>query len=121
MNMSELREILVGTKLRKINMVSVYDVVEKAAKTGKVDRGVNEVTKAVERGVAKLVVVASDVDPKEIVQHIPILCKEKGIKFYEVPSREKLGISTGLNVKCAAIAVIEVGEANLDSITEKKE
>jgi ribosomal protein L7Ae-like RNA K-turn-binding protein len=30
-------------------MVTVYDVVEKAAKTGTVDKGVNEGTKAVER------------------------------------------------------------------------
>ena len=97
-------------------MVTVYDVVEKASKTGKVDRGVNEVTKAVERGVAKLVVVASDVDPKELTQHLPILCDEKNIKFVEADSKEKIGISAGINVPCAAIAVIELGEAKLDSI-----
>ena len=97
-------------------MVTVYDVVEKASKTGKVDRGVNEVTKAVERGVAKLVVVASDVDPKELTQHLPILCNEKNIKFVEADSKEKIGISAGINVPCAAIAVIELGEANLDSL-----
>ena len=51
-------------------MVSVYDFVEKGASSGKVDKGVNEVTKAVERGVAKLVVVCEDVDPKELVQHL---------------------------------------------------
>ena len=97
-------------------MVTVYDVVEKASKTGKVDRGVNEVTKAVERGVAKLVVVASDVDPKELTQHLPILCREKNIKFVEADSKEKIGISAGINVSCAAVAVIELGEANLDSL-----
>jgi len=97
-------------------MLSIYDIVEKAAKTGKVDKGVNEVTKAVERGIAKLVVVASDIDPKELTQHLPILCKEKGIKFVEADSREKLGISVGINRPAAAVAVIEVGEANLDSL-----
>ena len=97
-------------------MVSTYDIVEKAAKTGKVDKGVNEVTKAVERGVAKLVVVASDVDPKELTQHLPILCKEKGIKFVEADSRENLGISVGINRPTAAVAVIEEGEAKLDSL-----
>lgn len=98
------------------NMVSTYDIVEKAAKTGKVDKGVNEVTKAVERGIAKLVVVASDIDPKELTQHLPILCKEKGIKFVEADSREKLGISVGINRPTAAVAVIEEGEAKLDSL-----
>ena len=97
-------------------MVTTYDIVEKAAKTGKVDKGVNEVTKAVERNVAKLVVVASDVDPKELVQHLSILCNEKGIKFAEVESREKLGISVGINRPTAAIAVLEEGEAKLDSL-----
>jgi len=97
-------------------MVAIYDVIEQARKTGKVDKGVNEVTKAVERGVAKLVVVASDVDPKELTQHIPMLCEEKGIKFVEADSRQKLGISVGINVPCAAVAVIEAGDAKLDSI-----
>ena len=97
-------------------MVNVYDVVEKAAKTGKVDKGVNEVTKAVERGIAKLVVVASDIDPKELTQHLPILCKEKGIKFVVADSREKLGISVGINRPTAAVAVLEEGEANLNSL-----
>jgi len=97
-------------------MVSIYDIVEKAAKTGKVDKGVNEVTKAVERGIAKLVVVASDIDPKELTQHLPILCKEKEIKFVVADSREKLGISVGINRPTAAVAVIEEGEAKLDSL-----
>lgn len=97
-------------------MVSTYDIVEKAAKTGKVDKGVNEVTKAVERGVAKLVVVASDVSPKELIQHLSILCNEKGIKYAEVDSREKLGISVGISRPTAAVAVIEAGEAKIDSL-----
>ena len=97
-------------------MASTYDIVEKAAKTGKVDKGVNEVTKAVERGIAKLVVVSTDVSPKELIQHLPILCKEKGIKFAEVESREKLGISVGINRPTAAVAVLEAGEASIDSL-----
>lgn len=97
-------------------MVSVYDVVEKARKTGKTEKGINEVTKAVERGTAKLVAVAKDVDPKEIVQHLPILCKEKGIAFYEADSKEKLGVAVGINVPCASVAIIEAGDAKLESI-----
>ena len=94
--------------------MTAYEIIEKARKTGKIDKGVNEVTKAIERGVAKLVVVASDIEPKEIVQHLPILCNEKKIKFVEVDSKQKLGISAGINVSCAAVAVIEAGEAKLD-------
>ena len=90
-------------------MVSIYEKVEKARKTGKIEKGINEVTKAVERVTAKLVVVAKDVEPKEIVQHIPILCKEKNIPFEEVDSKQKLGIASGINVSCSAVAIIEEG------------
>ncbi|MFA5060761.1 MAG: ribosomal L7Ae/L30e/S12e/Gadd45 family protein [Candidatus Pacearchaeota archaeon] len=94
-------------------MAETYDIIEKASKTGKVDKGVNEVTKAVERGVAKLVVVAKDVEPKELTQHLPILCKEKGIKFAEVDSKEKLGICAGISRPTTAVAVIKEGDAKL--------
>jgi large subunit ribosomal protein L7Ae len=94
-------------------MVSVYEVVEKARKTGKIEKGINEVTKSVERGTAKLVVIAKDVSPKEIVQHIPILCKEKKIVCEEVDSKEKLGIAAGIKVPCSAITILDAGEAIL--------
>jgi large subunit ribosomal protein L7Ae len=97
-------------------MATVYDIVEKAKKTGRVDKGINEVTKAVERGVAKAVVVATDIEPKELTQHLPILCKEKNIKFFSAESKEKLGISVGINRPTTAVAIIEAGEAKLDSI-----
>jgi large subunit ribosomal protein L7Ae len=91
-----------------------YTIVEKARKTGKLEKGTNEVTKAIERGTAKLVVAASDVDPKEITQHLAILCKDKGIKYGEVDSKEKLGISVGIPVKCSSVAVVEAGDAEKD-------
>lgn len=97
-------------------MVSVYDIVEKAAKTGKVDKGINEVTKAIERGVAKLVVYAADVSPKELTQHLPILAKEKGIKCVEADSKQKLGLSVGIQVSTGAVAVIQAGEAKLETL-----
>jgi large subunit ribosomal protein L7Ae len=95
-------------------MISVYEIVEKARKSGKIEKGTNETSKAVERGTAKLVVYAADVDPKQIVQHLPILCKEKNIICVEADSKKKLGISAGINVGCSSIAVIELGDADKD-------
>jgi large subunit ribosomal protein L7Ae len=92
-------------------MVSLYEVVEVARKTGKIEKGTNEVTKAIERGTAKLVVYAEDVSPKEIVQHLPALCKEKGIICSPVDNKKKLGVSAGISVGCASIAIIEAGDA----------
>lgn len=92
-------------------MTDIYKIVEKAKKTGKVEKGTNEVTKAIERGTAKLVVYAADVEPKEIVQHIPLLCKEKKVPCKEVDSRQKLGLAVGISVPASSIVVISSGEA----------
>jgi large subunit ribosomal protein L7Ae len=92
-------------------MADIYSIVEKARKTGKIEKGTNEVTKAIERGTAKLVVYAADVSPKEIVLHLPLLCKEKKIACSEVDSRQKLGIAAGLHVPASSVAVINAGEA----------
>lgn len=94
--------------------MDIYTIVEKARKTGKIEKGTNEVTKAIERGTAKLVVYAIDVEPKEIVQHIPVLCKEKGIPCKEVDSKQKLGIAAGLHVSSSSIAVVAGGDAEKD-------
>ncbi|MFH1503293.1 MAG: ribosomal L7Ae/L30e/S12e/Gadd45 family protein [Candidatus Diapherotrites archaeon] len=96
--------------------MDIYQIVEKARKTGKVEKGTNEVTKAIERGTAKLVVYASDVEPKEIVQHIPMLCKEKGILCKEVESRQKLGLAVGIQVPSSSVAIIEAGDAQKDIV-----
>lgn len=91
-----------------------YNIIETARKTGKIDKGTNEVTKAIELGVAKLVVYAKDVEPKEIVAHLSVLCKEKGIPCEEVDSKQKLGIAAGIGVKASAVAVVQAGEADKD-------
>ena len=101
-------------------MVDVYQILEKAKRTGKVEKGTNEVTKAIERGTAKFVAYAADVEPKEIVAHIPALCKEKKIPCFEADSKQKLGISIGLPVSASSIAVIEAGEADKEIASLKK-
>ena len=95
-------------------MVDIYKIVEKARKTGKIEKGTNEVTKSIERGEAKLVVYAADVEPKEIVQHLPFLCKEKGIKCVEVDSKQKLGLAVGIPVKASSVAIVAAGDADKD-------
>jgi large subunit ribosomal protein L7Ae len=95
-------------------MVDFYEIVEKARKSGKIDKGTNEVTKAIELGVAKAVFYAGDVEPKEIVAHLDVLCKEKGIPCIEVDSKQKLGIAAGIPVGSASVAVIDAGSVSAD-------
>ena len=98
-----------------------YDVVKKAKETGKLKKGTNETTKSVERGTAKLVVIAEDVDPPEIVAHLPLLAEEKKIPYVYVPSKKKLGEAAGIEVQAASVAIVDAGEAAslVSEITEK--
>jgi len=94
--------------------MDAYQIVEKAKRTGKIEKGTNEVTKAIERGEAKFVVYALNVEPKEIVSHLAFLCKEKNIPCLSVDDKQKLGLSVGLPVAASSVAVIEAGEAEPD-------
>ena len=90
---------------------ATYEAVQMAARTGKVRRGTNETTKAVERGLAKLVIIAEDVDPPEVVAHLPLLCEERKVPYTYVPSKAKLGSAAGIEVSAASACIIDPGEA----------
>lgn len=93
------------------NTEDIYEAVEKARSSGKIKKGTNETTKVVERGIAKLVVVAEDVNPKEIVMHLEPLCREKGAPFVTVPSKAELGAAAGLPVATVCVAIVQEGDA----------
>ena len=86
------------------------DAVRLAKQSGVVKKGVNEVTKSVERGLSSLVVIAEDIEPEEVIMHIPSLCEQKKIPFVYVPTKQELGKAIGLNVTCAAISIEKAGE-----------
>ena len=90
---------------------AAYEALHMASETGRVRKGTNETTKAVERGQAKLVVIAEDVDPPEVVAHLPLLCEERKISYVFVPSKEKLGSSVGIDVYTASACITEAGDA----------
>lgn len=96
---------------------------EMARDTGKVKKGTNEATKAIERGNAKLVIIATDVEPPEVIMHLPLLCNEKKIPYLYVPGKRQLGRSIGIEVPAAAAAIIDPGEGEkiVESIKEKLE
>ncbi len=90
---------------------AAYEALQIASKTGTVRKGTNETTKAVERGQAKLVVIAEDVDPPEVVAHLPLLCEERKIPYVFVPSKEKLGDAVGIDVSAASACIVNEGDA----------
>ena len=91
---------------------AAYEALSIASKTGIVRKGTNEATKAIERSIAKLIVIAEDVDPPEVIAHLPLLCDERKIPYVFVPSKDKLGNAVGIDVPCASACIIKEGDAS---------
>jgi large subunit ribosomal protein L7Ae len=90
----------------------ILEAVRVASQSGKVRKGTNEATKAIERGISKLIVIAEDVEPPEVVAHLPIICEEQNAAYVFVPSKQDLGKALGIDVTSAAAAIIDAGDAN---------
>jgi len=90
---------------------AAYEALQIANQTGNVRKGTNETTKAVERAQAKLVVIAEDVDPPEVVAHLPLICDERKIPYVFVPNKQKIGSAIGIDVPAAAACIVELGDA----------
>lgn len=105
---------------------AIYEAVRLAKQSGKVRKGTNETTKAIERGSSRLVIIAEDVEPPEVVAHLPILCEERNAAYVFVPSKQQLGVSLGIDVGSAAATILDAGEAQhiveqvVDSITNMR-
>ncbi|MDE1869439.1 MAG: 50S ribosomal protein L7Ae [Candidatus Micrarchaeota archaeon] len=89
----------------------VLEAVRIASQKHGIRKGVNEATKSVERGLSSLVVLAEDVEPEEVIMHIPMLCDQKKAHYVYVPTKVALGAAAGLKVPCAAIAIEKTPEA----------
>lgn len=98
----------------------ILEAVRVASQSGKVRKGTNEATKAIERGISKLIVIAEDVEPPEVVAHLPIICDEQGAAYAFVPSKQELGKALGIDVTSAAAAILDSGDAQhiVDQVIE---
>ena len=90
---------------------AAYEALRQAKQTGKIRKGTNETTKAIERGVAKLVIIAEDVEPPEVVAHLPIICDERSVPYVFVPTRASMGPALGIDVGAASACIVESGDA----------
>lgn len=89
---------------------------------GSLRKGMNETTKAIERGKAQLVVIAGDITPAEIVMHLPAIAAEKKVPYLFINKRTDLGKAAGLSIPCSALAITRLGnkslKKNLDDIVK---
>jgi large subunit ribosomal protein L7Ae len=87
------------------------EALELARDTGKIKKGANEATKAIERSTAQLVLIGGDVEPEEIVMHLGPLCDEKQIPYIFVNRQNDIGAASGLAVGSTAAAIVKPGKA----------
>jgi large subunit ribosomal protein L7Ae len=102
---------------------SAVEALEIARDTGTVRKGTNETTKAIERGNARLVLIAEDVSPEEIVMHLPELADERDVAYVFVATQDEIGRAAGLEVGSAAAAIVDAGEAEsaVEDVADKVE
>ncbi|XP_063933836.1 large ribosomal subunit protein eL8-like [Zophobas morio] len=80
-------------------------------------KGVNHITALVEQKKAKLVMIAHDVDPIEIVVWLPALCRKFGVPYCIVKGKARLGSLVHLKT-ATALAVTDVHEEDKDAFSK---
>jgi len=83
--------------------------------------GLNHVTTLVEENKAKLVIIAHDVDPIEMVVFLPALCRKKGVPFCFVRGKANLGKLCHLKTAtCVAVTDVRKEDlADLDQLSKQ--
>jgi len=79
--------------------------------------GVNAITSLVEKKKAKLVAIANDVDPIELVLFLPALCRKMGVPYCIVRNKARLGILARRKTTCA-VALTEVESSDRSSLNK---
>ena len=96
-------------RLQAAAQASEQSLAPAAVSTGKaLAYGIKDVTTLVESKKARLVVIAHDVDPLEIVVWLPALCRKLDIPYCIVKSKSRLGQIVGLKTtSCVALGDVK--------------
>merc|ERR1712014_166685 len=80
--------------------------------------GLNHVTTLIENNAAKLVVIAHDVDPIELVVWLPALCRKKEVPYCIIKGKGRLGqLVHKMSAACVALtAVNSEDKKELDTV-----
>lgn len=93
---------------------------EPTKQKAKLVHGINHITKLVEQKKATLVMIASDVDPIELVVWLPALCRKMGVPYCIVKNKARLGRVVRRKTTCALAftAVESTDRTALNKIVE---
>uniref|UniRef100_A0A1L8DH80 H/ACA snoRNP protein NHP2 n=2 Tax=Nyssomyia neivai TaxID=330878 RepID=A0A1L8DH80_9DIPT len=101
LNVTAIAKPMASKKLAK----KCFKLIKKASKQKTYLRnGLKDVQKRIRKGETGLVVFAGDVQPIDMICHLPAVCEEKGIPYVYVPSKSDLG--NALGVKRASVSVL---------------
>jgi H/ACA ribonucleoprotein complex subunit 2 len=90
------------TKVKYVNVISkplasekttkkLHKLVKKATQGKCVRKGVKEVVKALRKGETGFCIIAGDISPIDVISHLPIMCEDRNIPYFYVPSKHDLG------------------------------
>lgn len=85
---------------------SLLDLIQQTHNYNQLKKGANEATKALNRGLAELVVMAADTEPLEILLHLPLLCEDKNVPYVYIKSKAALGRACGVSRPVIACVIV---------------
>ncbi|KAJ3212148.1 snoRNA-binding protein [Clydaea vesicula] len=114
----EVEEITYEKRLNACNEISlpmaskkltkkVLKTIKKASKQKQIKRGVKEVVKGLRKGSKGVVFIAGDINPIDVITHVPVLCEESDVPYVYVPSKEDLGLAGSTKRPTSVIMVVE--------------
>lgn len=83
----------------------ILDLVQQTSHYKQLKKGANEATKTLNRGICEFIIMAADIEPIEIVLHLPLLCEDKNVPYVFVPSKIALGRACGVSRAVVAASV----------------
>ena len=93
--------------------VEILDLVRQASQYKQVKKGLNEVLKSMNRGLAEFVVLAADTQPLEILLSAPLVAEDKACPYVFVPSKAALGRACGVSRPVIACSVLSADLSQL--------
>ena len=115
----EAIEVTYETRLESISAIALplaskkltkklLKTVKKASKQKYLKRGVKEVVKGLRKGSKGLVIIAGDINPIDVISHVPVLCEDSNVAYVYVPSKEDLGMA-GITKRPTSVVMIVEG------------
>ncbi|KAK4535442.1 hypothetical protein CDCA_CDCA05G1467 [Cyanidium caldarium] len=93
--------------------VEILDLVRQASQYKQVKKGLNEVLKSMNRGLAEFVVLAADTQPLEILLSAPLVAEDKACPYVFVSSKAALGRACGVSRPVIACSVLSADLSQL--------